>query len=519
MIAVFIIDQGAGSRASNNQPMSIYPRRQHLAAVSAVAPQPQRGYLTSAAAFSLPLLLAACAGPLPALEQQDPTIQTIRQWHAPLPHGGRVSDLGQWWSQFNDPLLLRLIEEAQQASPTLAQASANIADAKAARTASRAALLPSMDISASSTRGRQDSEIPVSTVSSVGLQASWELDLFGAGRAGALSAQLRQESNEAGWHDARVSIAAEVARNYVELRTCEALAQLVEQDAISRIQTASLTSMTVQAGIQSPASAALAQASAAQAKATLIQQQTDCDVLIKAMVALSAQEESALRFELSENRAKLPEPPALHVKTMPADVLSQRPDVHAAALELLAARATTEQVQAQRWPRITLTGNISAAKATSMGVSVDGTVWSVGPVAITFPLFDGGVRRANAQAALVHYEAAKQAYAARVREAVQEVESALLALQSTALRAENIKTAADGFEQSFGAINASYQAGLTNLLDLEESRRSMMSAQKALLSLQYERVLAWISLYRSVGGGWSATNNTTSAAMLDSRNP
>jgi multidrug efflux system outer membrane protein len=344
--------------------------------------------------------------------------------------------------------------------------------------------------------------------SSVGVQASWELDVFGAGRAGSRVAQARLASSEAGWHDARVSVAAEVARNYVELRACEARTQQAEMDAVSRSQTAALTYQAAHAGMRSSASADLARASAAQGRATWIQQQAQCDLLVKALVALGAQNESALRRELAQAAALLPQPQEFSVGTVPAEVLAQRPDIHAAALDVLAAGASSDQAVAQRWPRITLAGSIGNTRVNSAGISTDGAVWSVGPVAITFPLFDGGKRRANAKAAQVRHESAKKVYTAHLRTAIQEVESALVTLESTAQRSESARVAAEGFDRSFRATAASYQAGLTSLFELEDARRSMVSAQSALIDLRRERVLAWIALYRAIGGGWSALSES-----------
>lgn len=460
--------------------------------------------LVSGAAIGLLLVLAGCVLTEPALAPESAGTQLATQWHAPLPHSGRVDDLKQWWSQFDDPLMLRLIEAAQRASPTLAQAAANIADARASHVTSGAALLPSLDVAASATRGRSELADPVSNASSLGLQAAWELDLFGANRAGLAAAKARLASSQAGWHDARVSIAADVVKNYVELRTCEAHVQQARIDAASRAQTAHLTELAAAGGIRAPATADLARASAAQGEVALEERKAQCDLLVKALVALTAQDERALRRELAEKVAQLPRPVEFTVETVPAEVLAQRPDIHAATRDVVAASAASVQANAQRWPRITLAGSIGATHMSSLGVSTDGTVWSVGPIAITFPLFDGGTRRANAQAAKVRYETATTVYAARLRTAIQEVEGALVTLESTARRGESAKVATDGFERSYRATAASYDAGASSLFDLEEARRSLVAAQNTLIDLHRERLLAWVSLYRSMGGGWSS---------------
>ncbi len=445
-------------------------------------------------------VLAGCAQPLPPV----PDVPVDPAWQAPLPHGGQVADLRRWWAGFGDPLLPRLIGNAQTASPTLARAAANIADARAARVTSAALLLPAIDAVATATRGRADLAAPAGTAASAGLQATWELDLFGAAQAGADAAQARLQASEATWHDARISIAAEVARTYVELRACQALVNQAETDAASRARTARLTDAATAAGFRSPATAALARASAAQGQVALIRQQADCDLLVKALVALTARGEPALRRDLALPAAQPPLPADLAVAAMPAAVLAQRPDIRAAALDVAAALAAATEAEARRWPRVTLGGSIGAASLASLGTTVDGPVWSIGPVTVTFPVFDGGTRRAGAQAARIRYETAKTVYAARLRDAVQEVERALVILDSTRRRRDDAGVATDGFARSYQATAASYDAGAASLFDLEDARRSLLAAQNATIDLQRERLVAWIGLYRAIGGGWTA---------------
>lgn len=458
---------------------------------------------SSCTAIGVPLALAGCASALPVGMPESAGSLVATQWHAPLPHGGRVDELRQWWSRIDDPLVPRLIDAAQRASPTLAQAAVNLADARASRVASGAALWPSMDFAAGATRGRNEAGAPIGQSSSLGFEAAWELDLFGVRRAGLAAAEARLASNQAGWHDARVSVAADVARNYVELRVCEAHVQQARIDAASRARTFRLTELAAAGGARSPATAALARASAAEGEFALVERTAQCELLVKALVALTAQDEPTLRRDLAENTARLPTPPGFAVAAVPADVLAQRPDLHAAERDVFAASAAHAQAHARRWPRITLAGSIGAARVSSLGVRSDGAVWSIGPVAVTFPLFDGGTRRADAEAASARYQAATTIYAARLRKAIEEVEGSLVALESAARRGESAGVAADGFERSYRATAARYAAGAASLFDLEDARRSLVSAQGRLVDLRRDRLLAWVSLYRSMGGGWT----------------
>ena len=463
--------------------------------------------LALCAAIGIPIVLAACASTAPEVLPGSASAQLATQWHAPLPHGGQVADLRQWWSRFDDPLIPYLIEAAQRASSTLAEAAANMADARALSMTRSAALLPSLDIASSSTRGRSELTAPVGRVSSLGLETSWELDLFGAHRAGLAAAEARLASSLAGWHDARVLVAADVANRYVELRACEAQLQQAQIDAASRERTSRLAGLAAAGGVRSPATADLARASAAQGEVALHERGAQCDLVIKALVALTAQDEPTLRTELAGKTAQLPRPTGFNVNAVPAEVLAQRPDLHAAARSVAAARSDSMEADAQRWPRITLAGNIVATRVSSLGFSTNGTVWNVGPVAITFPLFDAGMRREKAKAAKVRYESAITVYAARLRTAMQEVESALVMLESTTRRGESASAAVDGFERSYRAATMSYDLGVASLFDLEDARRSVVSARSNLIDVRRERLLAWISLYRAVGGGWTPVAN------------
>lgn len=426
------------------------------------------------------------------------------QWQAPIPHDGQLSDLSRWWQQFDDPLLVQLIDAAQVANSTVAAAQTRIAQARATQVASSAARAPTLDASASASRGHLDLATPLGHTTSAGLQAGWELDLFGGRAAAYDAASARLASAEAAWHEARVSVGAEVAGTYVGLRACEAQLAQTQLDTRSRTETARLTELAAKAGFQTPATAALARASAAQGSSLLTQQQAQCDLLVKSLVALTGLDEPALRDRLAIRTAQLPQPTQIAVTQVPAEVLAQRPDVFSAAREMLAASADLNQSRLQQYPRITLSGQIAAARFSSAASTLDGTIWNFGPVTVTLPLFDGGVRSANVDVARTREAEARINYSTRVRGAIREVENALIALQATAARSNDAQVATEGFAASYRATESRFRGGLASLFELEDARRSAVQAQSALIELQRERVVAWISLYRALGGGWTA---------------
>lgn len=470
----------------------------------------------------VPLLFAACATVQPPASVPA---GAPPQWYAPLPsapgaaqlpHSGSQRDLALWWRQQGDPLLAELIEAAQSASPSVATARSRIEQARATRVAAGAALLPSLDGSLAGSRSSAQAGTPIGTSLSAAVQAAWEIDVFGGNRANRTAAQERFDGAQAGWHEARVSIAAEVANRYYSLRACEKLLTVTRSDALSRAETSRLVELTTAAGFEAPAVAALARASAAEASGRATQQLGLCDLDIKVLVALAAVPEPDLRQRLTATPGELPHNIAVAIPALPAQTLAQRPDVFAAERDVAAASADVGSAEAQRYPRLGLSGSVGLASFSSGSVTTDGTTWTIGPLSLTLPLFDGGKRQANVEAARARYDDAAAKYRASVRQAVREVEEALVNLQSTAARSTDAAIAAEGYRASFNGTQSRYDTGLASLVELEESRRTRLAAEIALVSLRKERVAAWIALYRAAGGGWTA--GTTDAQYL-SRTP
>ena len=444
--------------------------------------------------------LAACATPPPpsSAPAQEPA-----QWQAPLPHQGQLGDLAHWWQRLDDPLLVALIDAAQNANPTVASAVSRIAQARATAVGAGAALGPTLDAAASASRGRSQPSVPIASTAQGGLQAAWEIDLFGTHRAAASAAQARQQGAQAQWHEARVSVAAEVASQYVTLRACALLRGLAGEDARSRQETARLSALSTRAGFTAPAVDALARASAAEANNRVVQQLAQCDVSRKAMVALTGLPEE----DLVQKLALAPVPPVqialFSIASIPAQALAQRPDIYRAERDVAAASFDVGNAQGQRFPRLALNGSIGALSYRAGSASESFGTWSIGPLAVSVPLFDGGRRSADVAAAQARYTAAVAVYRATVRQAVREVEEALVNLRSTDDRSADTQVAAQGYQASFVATQARYTAGLASLPELEDARRTALAADTHAIDLQRERLLAWIALYRAAGGGWA----------------
>jgi NodT family efflux transporter outer membrane factor (OMF) lipoprotein len=468
-------------------------------------------------ASGLVLALAACTatGPPTSIPIAAPP-----QWYAPLPHNGNLSSLLHWWQQQDDALLVELIEAAQRVSPSVITARSNILQAQATRAISEAALLPTLDgvgsVGRSTSAPISRTAIPPATNSAqLGLQTAWELDLFGQNYASLEADKERLAGTQAAWHEARVSVAAEVAKQYYSLRANERLLLLARADTRSRAATARLNEQLTKAGFVAPATAALARASAAEGRTRLTQQQALCELDLKALVALTALAEPALRQKLAQAPAAPDQRGLGQISSVPAEVLAQRPDVYRSARELAAASFEVGSARAQRYPRLSISGAITANQSRTRGFTQRFNTWSIGPLALTVPIYDGGAADGTLDAAKARYEEAVGSYQGTVRQAVREVEEALVQLQSTEDRAKDTSAAATGYRASFVGTQARHAAGLASLVELEEARRTLLSARSAVVNLELERRRAWIALYRALGGGWTVNAEPAAPMVFD----
>jgi NodT family efflux transporter outer membrane factor (OMF) lipoprotein len=453
--------------------------------------------------------LAACSTFMPPTQVE---VLTPVQWQAPLPHQGSVGSLTKWWQQQGDPLLVELIAAAQAASPSISQALARVEASRAQQATAYSALVPNVGAQVSGSRGVGQPGFPVTTTQQIGLQAAWELDLVGANRAVSRAALANVQSSQAQWHDARVSVAAEVANLYYSLSTCAQQLALARRDATSRHETARLTEINAKAGFLAPSLAAMARASAADGNSRLTQQSALCDLDTKALVALTAIAEPELKQRMAAASAKPAYAAPISVATVPAQTIAQRPDVFSAERDVVVASAQVGAAKAQRLPRLSLNGSIGGMRLTTNGVDQDGTTWSFGPLAVSLPLFDGGQRAAAVTASEANYVAVVSAYRGKVRQAVREVEEALVNLHSTQARVQDAIVSTQGYADSLAATQSRFGQGLASLVELEDARRNALASESAQLSLGLERNRAWVALYRALGGGFAPEAVTTTAA-------
>lgn len=505
-------------------------------------------YFSSCLVLSGSALLGACSTVGPDYQAPDVAASTLAPgWQAPLPSGQEALELSQWWRHFGSATLTGLIDAALGSSPTLDAAVARIVQARAnagiADAAWRPGVIGSGGASRSGTWQRDsirsaDPAAQSSTVSrdhattrSASLDMSWELDLFGGRRRQGEASRATAEARHADWWGARVSLAAEVAKAYGERRYCEALRQIAEEDLRSRTETHRLTRQRLEAGFVPASDADRTEASVAEAAGVLKGVQGDCAVLVNQLVALTGLDHADVSARLASDVALLPTPPSGRLEVLPVQAITQRPDVAAAERQLAAASAGIGVAQAARLPSLRLVGslgiNVSRGSNTGVGqYQTDTRNWSFGP-GLSLPLFDGGKGEAQVAYARAVFAEAAANYQASVRLAVQEVENALVRVDSLGRRMSDFERAQAGYQRYFAATEVQYNAGATSLLALEDARRVLLTSRQSLLAEQLAQLQAWVSLYKAVGGGWSAADLSNAShdtvvpppSSLSARNP
>lgn len=457
-------------------------------------------------------------------EAKIASIKPPATWQAALPHDGEISNLNEFWQRYPDPILLEMISTAQENAPTLATATANLAEARANRVRANAIRLPMLDGNASATRALQqpkDMEFsgngaggvqaginePTNTLQA-GLQATWELDLYGANKMLTDAATIQENAAKAGWHEARVAVAAEVATSYFNYLLCKQLSDTQNAIARSNSESARLSEIAFNAGFLDASKQTSAQANAADANQQARYQALQCELEVKNLTALTYWPEQQVRTRLTEaqiNKPAIDLNKLFVIKEVPAQVLAQRPDVYRAEANLMSAAANVKSAAAERYPKVTLNGSIGWMRLSSNSFKSDGRVWSLGPVSVTLPIFDGGKLKANQDLAEARYAEAAAKYRGTVQTAVKEVENALVNLHSSGERDADVKQALQSMYSNLTSIEAKQKAGFANMIDVEDAKRSLMQVQKTALTLQQMRANAWLNLYRAAGGGWEHT--------------
>lgn len=409
------------------------------------------------------------------------------------------TDLVSWWERFGDAKLSALIEEALNHSPTVQAAVAALRQSRALAGVAAASLAPSASGSASVQRSYTDAQGYRNSFG-LGLDASWEPDLFGGLRAGVNAAEADARAAEMALANVQVSLAAEVALAYIDLRNQQARLKIARENLAAQDDTLQIARWRNQAGLVSSLDVEQALAAAEQTRAQVPLLQTALSQARNRLAILTGRAPADLA---ALPVAPVPLPPDNLALAFPTDTLRQRPDVRQAEAQVQAAYASTKQADAERYPSLRLGGTIGLQSLT-LGSLFNGSS-TIGSLlaGLTQPIFDGGAIAGRLQAQEAALEQARAAYGTRVLEALQDVEDALAALQGDRERVGSLNAAATAARNADLLARQQYQAGLIDFNTTLQSQRTLLSAQDAQASVTASLAADHVRLYKALGGGWS----------------
>jgi outer membrane protein, multidrug efflux system len=425
------------------------------------------------------------------------------------------TDIAQFWRGFDDAALTALIERALLANGDVRLAQARLQEVRFNQGEADAAARPGLAIDGGVTRavtpitqrpGASRSE-RTGTTFDTGFIANWELDLFGRYRRGSEAAAALVDASQAGLQAAHTSVAAEVARNYLELRGLQQRLRIAEAALLNQREAFRISDARFEAGRGTQLDRERAAALVANTAAVVPLLQNGIERTVFRLATLVARPPAEVLAQLSAP-APLPGLPVTDLSRLPLGTpeqwLQRRPDLIAAERQLAAATAAIGVARTEMFPRLSLTGllGLNAATFSNLGRSESG-VYSLG-VGVRWTPFDLGAIRARigatesrAQQSLVNYEQA-------VALALEETEGALSSYSRNAQRAERQAVAAGHAQEAARLARERYSAGVSDFSVVLDAERDVLSNQDALMQAQTATASALVGVYRALGGGWQA---------------
>jgi len=457
-------------------------------------------------------LLAGCATPS---ERPDSAVLSKDVHWSAESTGQRASS--EWWKSFGDSNLTALINRALHDNPDMAIAAARVQEARASVTATDADLLPRLDAKlaqqdqrTSGETGRNFPGLPRrSSVTSVGVQLSWEIDLWN--HAGALSKAALNEAYAAGLNEAsaKVSLAAEVARTWFAVRLQRENLACLEAEFAARMLELAHTENRFKAGIVDGDFVSAAKLAAAQAKAAeadgrrrVASAENAMRVLIGAPVGTTLPATTTDLTGPATFAVVMPEMSA----GVPSDLLLNRPDIQAVERQLDASLAREGAARANYYPRLTLIGDAGwqADPASRVGQGSSG-FWSLTPT-LTLPIFEGSRNDATLEQAQARFDIARGTYRKAVLNAFREVDDALVDIRELGTQELLAGKVVEAVRERLANAEARAKAGLTNESEVLAARLDLYLARRTLAGYGWERRQAAVRLAAATGGGWQVAS-------------
>jgi multidrug efflux system outer membrane protein len=420
---------------------------------------------------------------------------------------------GPWWTVYGDETLNGLEQQIEAGNPNLALALARYDEAQANLAQARSYLVPEVDVGASATANRQSEHRPLRLSSrfnyyqddTLGATISYEFDLWGRVRNMVASGKAEAQASAADVASVRLSLEAQVADAYLNLRGLDAQAALLATTTNAYARALQLTEILHSGGAVAGLDVGRAQTQLESTRAIETDIGAQRALYEHAIAALVG--EPASVFSIAP-RAELPPPPRTPVSA-PSLLLQRRPDIAAAERRAAAANARVGVARAALFPTLTLdaTGGFQTAGSGSL-LSAANSWWTLGP-ALATALFDGGRRRAVVRASRDQFDEASATYRATVLTAFQQVEDNLALSNRLAEEVSQQRAAVVAAERTEALAMVQYRMGAVTYLDVVTAQAADLLAQRTELSIETRRLLASVDLVRALGGGWSETSTPT----------
>lgn len=464
----------------------------------------------AAAAAIAALVLAGCVNYAGIKSEKTPASATSFDTAQSLPaQGGQWPSL-DWASQFGDPQLPKLIDEALAGNPTIAQAQARLAKAQSYIESSRSALMPTVNGSYSVTRERftENTIYPPPyggswfTEHTALASASWDLDLWGKNRSRLAAAVSQQKAALADIQQARITLAASVARTYNQLAQLYAQRDITAREIANRQEVSSITNGRVKAGLD-----------------TSVEKQTALGNIASSQTALSDLDGqiTTVRYQLAALLGKGPDAgltiaqPALSAggalalpDNLPADLLARRPDLVAARWQIEAALHDVKEAKAEFFPDINLA---AAAGLDAFGFSrflkASSSQFQVSP-AIHLPIFDAGALRAQLKGRYADFELDVASYNQTLIDALSDVATQVASIRAVDRQMGDAQRALDASTEAYRLAVIRYKAGLSPQLQVLTADMNRLTAEQTVTNLRMRRRDMQFALIKALGGGFQA---------------
>ncbi len=469
-----------------------------------------QSFVRSAIALSIVALTGCATVGSDFTEPKSPQAAAWRHIDAAKLDSARLP--AEWWTVFNDPALNALEQRAVRDNPGVKASAQRLLQAQAQLGVFRAAQLPTVNVGASVANARSSAETPQGlalgnrsikgNTYSIGASLSYELDLWGRVRRVVESADAQALAAQDDRDGVILLLSAQVAANYWQLRGLDAEMAILKSALASRRESEQLVEARFNGGLSNELDLSRARVERANAEADLHDVQRQRNLLEHSLATLAGVSPSAPLIA-SLGTADLPQPPAIPVG-LPASLLSQRPDLAASVEQLRAANAQVGVAQGAFYPSLSLTGNFGYASESLHNLTDGGArQFSVGPLALSLPIFDGGRNKANLAAAKARYEEAIANHEGRLLTALREVEDALSDVQERQQQGEAQAQSQQAAARAYVVAQARYERGVSNYLDVTDAQRSSLSADRAAVQIRTQRLLATVAVARSLGAGWT----------------